>query len=621
MKKIMSLLLAALMALSVTACNQAEGTSGSSETAGNTSSAAVQADETVETEVLVLGGGGAGMTAALTASENGKKVVLLEKVGYLGGATMLSGGIVPAAGTQQQADAGIVDSVELFARDIFRPSSYAVRKDLVYTVADQADEVVTWLESLGVKMNLLTGFLYYGQSNYRMHQAEGSGKGITDVMIQRINEDENITVYLSTPAVGLIVEGDEVVGAYGETQDGKTIAFKAENTVLCTSGFAANKEMLEEYMPEVVNAYPYVAPGATGEGILWGQELGAAVANMKAYQGHGTYSEELGRSADLFILYRGGILVNTEGDRFTNEVMGYSELTPHVLAQPTGHVYMIFNQANADQTEAFASYEEAGVLMTGNTVEELAAAINVDVDALRYTFEEYQQGIVKGEDRFNRTMMPADFNGPYYALKITADLRHTQGGLVTDIAGHVLREDGTLIKGLYAAGGVTEGFSSVGGPGYMSGNGLLQAFVFGRAAGLAAATETRDTAAVVEWVDPTASANEPATPAEPVEEEAAEEVPAEPVAYADGEYEGTGKGQNEGIKVLVTVAEGKIASVVVTENNETPDIYKTAEQAVIEGIVANNGTAGVDTVSGATNSSKGIMAAVDDALSKAVAAQ
>lgn len=453
--------------------------------------------ETIETEVLVLGGGGAGLTSALTATENGKKVILAEKLGFLGGATILSGGIVPAAETKQQKEAGIVDNQDLFARDIFRPNSYSVRKDLVYTVTENAKNVVEWLEGQGVKMSLITNNLYYGQSNYRMHVAEGSGNGMTRILIDNVNKNDDIEVLLNSPAIELAVENGQVIGAFVKKDNKDIVLIKAENTVLCTSGFGANKDMIKQYIPEMINAFPYVAPGATGEGIIWGQNLGAAVANMKSYQGHGVYSEELKGSTDLNILYRGGILVNKNGERFTNEHKGYSELSPDVLAQPDYHVYMVFNQENADATPKFADYDKAGIVTKADTLEELATALNLDQAKFKASIDDYKNGIEKGQDSLNRTLFPKHFDGPYYAFEITADLRHTQGGLVTDTVGHVLKEDGTLIRGLYAAGGVMEGFSDTAGPGYMSGNGLLQAFVFGRLAGEHAATTPRADAKII----------------------------------------------------------------------------------------------------------------------------
>lgn len=529
--------------------------------------------ETLTTDVLVLGGGGAGITSALTASENGSKVILTEKIGYLGGATIISGGIVPAAGTSQQEAAGIVDNNDLFVRDIFRPSSYSVRKDLVYTIAENAKGVVEWLEDQGVVMSLITDNLFYGQSNYRMHIAEGSGVGMTQTLISNLNNDDNIEVLMNSPAIELAIQDGEVIGAFVRRNNEETILIEAENTILATSGFAANREMLEEYIPEMLNAYPLVAPGATGEGIIWGNNLGAELANMKSYQGHGVFSEELDKSVDLNILYRGGILVNKDGHRFTNEHKGYSELSPEVLSQPTGHVYMIFNQENADFTSRFKEFDDAGIVIKGSSLEDLATKLNIDYDHFKASTDDFLRGIETGQDSLNRTLFPKHFEGPYYAIDITADLRHTQGGLVTDVVGQVLKSDGTLIKGLYAAGGVMEGFSDTAGPGYMSGNGLLQAFVFGRLAGKQAATTIRDEAKIISMEFEDQNTGD--------ETETAEESDGN-IVYKDGDYEGVGKGYHGEIKAKVTVEAGKISEVEIIEQSETETIYEAAEKPVIK---------------------------------------
>lgn len=371
------------------------------------------------------------------------------------------------------------------------------------------------------------------------------------------------------------------------------------------AGFAANQEMVAKYMPEMSVAQPYYAPGATGEGIQWGMELGAAVANMGAYQGHAFYGVGYG-STDQGIANNGGIFINQNGVRFTNEYGGYSELTPHVLHQPGHYCYMVFNDAIAAKSAKFEKFKEAGIVFSGDTAEELAAQLNIDSAKFAQTITEYQASIVRGDDEFNRTKLPESFEAPYYAIKITGDLRHTQGGLVTDIATHVMKEDGTLIPGLYAAGGVMEGFSSTGGPGYMSGNGLLQAFIFGKIAGERAATEVRGEATVVNYefpVDELAVA----------EEAALQTMGGADVKFVDGEYNGLGQGHGGDITVKVVIADTKIASIEVVSQNETPAIYASCEKTMLDAITAANGTA-VDTVSGATESSVGIINAVNSAL-------
>jgi len=445
----------------------------------------------MKTDVVVVGGGGAGIAAALSAAEKGVYVILIEKMGALGGATQLSAGIIPAVGTKQQKDAGIEDNNDWFARDILRPSNYSVRRDLVYTVVENSKSLIEWLESKGCRFTLVTRSLYYGQSNYRMHISDRLGAGMTAALIDNLEHVENITVMCGTTGIGLLTnDKGEVVGV--RANDGiNDFNITANNTVLATSGFGANDEMVKTYMPEVASAFKYVAPGATGEGILWGQRLGAAVANMKAYQGHAFYNEQIHASLSQGMANMGGIFVNSNGIRFTNEYGGYSELTPHVLAQPGHFAYLIINDDIAAATAAFAGYKEKGIVVSGNTPKQLADALGINAESLSNTFERYEASIKRGEDEFNKTKLPKNWNGPYYAMKITGDLRHTQGGLVTDVAAHVLKADGTVIQGLYAAGGCTEGFASTGGAAYMSGDGLLQALVFGRIAGEKAATEKK----------------------------------------------------------------------------------------------------------------------------------
>ena len=468
MKKIISMLLCAVMAMAAVSAFAAEN---------------------METDVLVIGGGGAGISAAIAAAEQGAQVLLIEKVGYLGGATIISGGKIPAANSRQQAAAGIEDSVAALARDILRPSNYSARQELVYTVAENAKVVAEWMEDkMGVEWFLMDS-LYYGQTQYRMLNAPDNGAGMTKHMIDYLNSFDNVTVLLNTKGTGLLTdESNAVIGATAEGADG-AFDILAKNVVLCTSGFAANKDMLRKYCPEIVDAYPMVAPGATGEGIEWGMALGAAVDNMHAYQGYGFYAEGVGAFGQG-IANAGGIMINTNTERFCNEYDGYYQIAPHVIAQPGHHVWLIFDQGVADKN-SLTAFENKNLLIKADTVEALAEATGLDAVKLQAEIEKYQAGIEKGEDYMNRTKLPDSFEAPYYAVYMTADLRHTQGGLVTDVAAHVLTEDNEPIQGLYAAGGVTEGFSTHAGADYMSGNGLLQALVFGKIAGENAAVEVR----------------------------------------------------------------------------------------------------------------------------------
>ena len=182
-----------------------------------------------------------------------------------------------------------------------------------------------------------------------------------------------------------------------------------------------------------------------------------------------------------------------------NEYGGYSEMSPHVLAQPDGIGYLVFTDVQRELSRKFPEWEEAGIVASAPSAGELADLIGIGRDKFERTVADYQKALEAGMDKFNRAHLPVAFEAPYYAVKLTGEIRHTQGGMATDVAGHVLRADGTLIAGLYAAGGCTEGFSSRGGAAYMSGNGLIQALVFGKIAGIAAATEQRGEAQEAVW--------------------------------------------------------------------------------------------------------------------------
>lgn len=451
-----------------------------------------------ECDVLVVGGGGAGICAALAAAEQGARVAIVEKMGYFGGASAMSSGKIPAVGTRLQQERGELDSVGACAMDIFRPSNYSVRPDLVYTVVENSNAIIEWTAEHGVTWTLDEG-LYYGQTAHRMHTADGAGAGLVNALLAAMDAQPAIAQHLECAVQGLVVDDGAVVGAYATAADGAELAFSARATVLATTGFGNNPQMIAKYCPEASPAVPVVAPGATGEGILWAAELGADLQNMGAYQGHAFHCVDSGKTGEQGVANNGGIMVNLEGNRFMNEYGGYSELSPHVLAQTDHVAFLCFNDIQREKSAKFASWEEDDILYTGQTAAELAEAIGVDPAKLEATFADYQAGIKKGEDRFNRTKLPAHFDGPYYAVKQTGEIRHTQGGISTDVVGHALRPDGSLIEGLFAAGGCTEGYSSRGGAAYMSGNGLIQALVYGKLAGERAAVENPKAAEKAVW--------------------------------------------------------------------------------------------------------------------------
>ncbi len=312
-------------------------------------SADVASMEQLSCDVLAIGGGGAGICAALSAAEQGASAIVVEKTGLFGGATIMSSGKIPAVGTALQAERGVEDSVGACAMDIFRPNNYSVRPDLVYTVVENSNDIIEWTAARGVVWTL-DETLYYGQTAHRMHTADGAGAGLVNPLLAYMEGEDLIQAFTNFEVKGLVVDGDAVVGAYGTNADGADVAISAKAVVLATTGFGNNPEMLAQYCPEAVPAVPVVAPGATGEGILWAAELGADLQNMGAYQGHAFHCIDNGTTGEQGIANNGGIMVNLEGNRFMNEYGGYSELSPHVLAQTDHVAFLCFNDIQAEKS-------------------------------------------------------------------------------------------------------------------------------------------------------------------------------------------------------------------------------------------------------------------------------
>jgi fumarate reductase flavoprotein subunit len=560
------------------------------------------------TDVLVIGGGGTGLVAALSAAEKNAHVILLEKVSTYGGATAMSSGKIPAAGTDLQKKAGVEDNKEMLMRDIYRAGDYTQNRELLEVAVNNAKEIEEWLASVGVNWHLETDLIYYGQSTYRMHVSENDGAGLIQALVDKVNATENIIAFTDMPVAELLTEDGVVKGAV-IAKDNERYEVYAEKVILATSGFGANREMVEEYVPSIVNAVEMVAPGATGEGIQWGKELGAGLKAMNAYQGYAPISSHTHNPIEQSFLNEGGILVNEKGYRFTNEYQGYSPLATSIVNQPNAYTYMIWNQEIQNRDFPSLQVIEEEEIIKASTVEELAEKLGLDFDTLENEIKFYQQGIESGEDLLNRTKLPDSFEGPYYAMKVTGDFRHTQGGLtINPQTAEVLKEKSKeVIPNLYAGGGVTEGFSSDGSADYMSGNGLLQAFVFGRIAG-SHASESID-----KHVD-SETFKEQKDDLRQIAE-GMKQLKKSDAIYKDGKYKATSTGKHGEITVVVEVQDGEIINVDISDN-ENEVISNTALKRVPQQIIETNST-DVDAVSGATATSKGIIDAVNLALENA----
>ena len=458
-----------------------------------------EADFGARVPVLVVGGGGCGLTAALAARQAGADALVLERDASALGTTAMSTGLIPAAGSRLQRARGIVDSPELFARDIVAKTRGETDAQLALELARASARTVEWLiDEHQVALSLVDSFLYPGHSVKRMHGTPNrTGRELMGALAAAADRC-GIDVLTEALVSELFVESADgtIRGVRIRRPDGSTEDLGCDALVLACCGFGGNPQMVRRFIPEIADAAFFGHLGNKGDAIRWGEGLGAAIRDIHSYQGHGGLAAGRGIPILWPLIMEGGYQVNVRGERFADESRGYSEQAVDVVAQP-GHVaWDIYDRRLHELMLEFDDYREAvearAILQAGD-VPALAALAGIDAAGLARTVAEVES-LQRGErtDRFGRdfTAKPA-LGAPFFAVKVTGALFHTQGGLAVDATGRVLREDGAPLPNLFAGGGAARGVSGAGCSGYMAGNGLLTATTLGRLAGEAAARLTR----------------------------------------------------------------------------------------------------------------------------------
>ena len=447
----------------------------------------------VRVPVVVIGAGACGLTAALAAKERGAEVLVLERDARPSGSTALSTGLIPAAGTKFQKALGIVDSAELLAEDIWRKAKGQTERRMVATVARASGPTVEWLaERHGVEFRLVEGFLYPGHSVLRMHGTpHRTGEELESALLASAAR-EGIDILADALVTDLVSQGGRITGVRYSRPDGSAETVGCGALVLACCGFGGNPDMVRRYIPEIADAEFSGHVGNKGDAVRWGLELGAAVADMGSYQGHGAVAVPYGNPVNWGLLTNGGYQVNLRGERFSNEVRGYSEQAVEVIAQPGRLAWNLFDEARERPILGFQDYEEiralGGIRKTG-TLAELARMISIPFEVLEKTNQDVDRLRASGKpDRWGRSFKGTPpLAPPFCAVKVTGALFHTQGGLVIDPSARVMRPDGSGFDNLFAGGGAARGLSGPSNWGYFSGGGLLTATVLGRIAGEGAA--------------------------------------------------------------------------------------------------------------------------------------
>ena len=456
-------------------------------------------DAMADIPVIVIGGGGTGLCAALAVRDAGKDVFVIERDKQPLGTTSMSTGLIPAAGSKIQRAAGIEDTPELFAQDVVGKTKGQVDSGLVAHLAQESARTVDWLaDEHGIALSLVEGFTYPGHSVRRMHgMPNRSGHELMGALAAAC-EEAGVDILTEATVDTLYANAEGRILAVGAVRpDGSEDVIGCDAVILACCGFAGNSDMVARLIPELEHATFHGHPGNKGHAVVWGEQLDAAMADMSSYQGHAGLAAGYGIPILWPLIAEGGVQVNRAGERFANEASGYSEQAVEVLRQD-GHVaWSIYDATRHAIMEQFDDYQQAisaGALMHADTLEELAQMAGIDAHNLAATIAETHALVDSEErDRFGRSFAgKAKLAAPFYAVRVTGALFHTQGGLEVDNEARVLRKDRTALPNLFAGGGAARGISGPGADGYMAGNGLLTATTLGRLAGEAAARLASD---------------------------------------------------------------------------------------------------------------------------------
>ena len=433
-------------------------------------------------DVIIVGSGGAGLSAAIQAKEAGLNPVILEKMPTAGGNTTKSSAGMNASQTKFQEKEGIKDSNDKFYEESLKGGKGTNNPELLRYLVDNSASAIDWLDSMGITLSNLT--TTGGMSEKRTHRpADGSAVGeyLVNGLLRNVSERE-IPLFVNAD-VTKVNEKDGKVTGVNVTIDGKEKTISAKAVVLTTGGFGANMQMVTEYNPALNGFVTTNQKGSTGDGVQLAKELGAATVDMKEIQIHPTVEQSTSTLISESVRGEGAILVNQEGKRFYNEMETRDKVSQQIIGLKEKYAYLIFDSALTERAKAVKFYEKRGLVKKADTIEALAKEINVPAETLKATLETWNKAVAdKKDDEFGRTTgMDNDLSqAPYYAIKIAPGIHHTMGGLKINTNAQVLNKENQPIKGLYASGEVTGG---VHGANRIGGNAVADIIIFGRQAG------------------------------------------------------------------------------------------------------------------------------------------
>ena len=435
------------------------------------------------TDIVVIGAGGAGLTAATEAANKGAKVIVLEKMNIVGGNTNYSTGGLNASYTKEQERLGIKDDKETFFNDTMKGGYNLNIPELVKNMTEKAPETVEWLMELGVDLSDVGKMA--GSTNSRTHRPKG-GASIGAHMIPVLEEaakKSGVDLRKNSKVVDIISENGKAAGVIVETKNGKQYKIMAKAVIIASGGFGANPEMVVKYKSNLDGFGTTNHKGATGDAFAWVEKFNAQLIQMDQIQTHPTVVPGNGIMITEAVRGNGAIMVNREGNRFGSEMATRDVMSAAVLSQTGKTAYLVFDTSVRKSLKAIEGYVKKGLLTEGETPEALAEKLGMPKEALAQTIAKYNTYVQDGNDpEFGRkaSEMPRQLNeAPYFAVEVGPAIHHTMGGIKINEKAEVLDAKDNAIPGLYAAGEVTGGIH---GGNRLGGNAVADICVYGKIA-------------------------------------------------------------------------------------------------------------------------------------------
>lgn len=435
-------------------------------------------------DIVVVGAGNAGLTAATEAARNGANVIVLEKMETVGGNSRFSTGGLNAAYTKEQELLGIKDSKEQFFNDTMKGGKYMNDPALVHKLVDESAGIVEWLQQPSIGADLSDVGIFGGSTNKRAHRPKGGGAiGAHLVpLLHKAALDSGAEIRLNNRVIDIIEENGAATGVTVSYSGGK-YNIKARAVIIATGGFAANPEMVVMYQASLAGFGTTNHSGATGDAFAMVKKFDAELTQMEFIQIHPTVSTSSGLMITEAVLGNGAILINRTGRRFVNEIETRDIVSAAILRGPGKTAFILFDQKIRDSLKAIENYAQKGLLTEGATIQELAEKLNINEKYLDGTLKQYNKFVAQSKDEdFNRNPSSMDHQlstAPFYAIEVAPAIHHTMGGLKINPNAQVMRKSGNPIPGLYAAGEVTGG---VHGAERLGGNAVADVCIFGKIA-------------------------------------------------------------------------------------------------------------------------------------------